>query len=416
MKRQDSNTGGPAQYPPKVLMLLTNAYDPDPRVRQAALALTDMGCSVRILAWDRDFKAPASECIEGVDVERVYLASKHGRGTAQLLFYALLYLKLFWRGLRTPFDAVHCHDLDTLPVGFLLGKLKRTTVVYDAHESFPDMIAGNVHPAVCRALTWLETVLIRRTDLLITVGEKLRAQFAGRGAKRSVVVGNWKRLADFERTDEQKAAVRRRLGIPDDALAVACITNLLPDRKLQELMDAVDGSPGVYAIVGGEGVLRREIEERAARNPRILYVGFVKGSDIPDYTCAADVIYYGFDERNGNARYSAPNKLFEALAAGRPLITGDFGEIAEVVREARCGVVLPAYTPVEIRKAFAQMQDLPSWRAAAERAQRYGRTTMNWQKAEEILCREYSLLLGRSLGTAAATPGDRHACASTTEG
>ena len=43
-----------------VLMLLTNAYDPDPRVRQEALALIGMGCRVRLLAWDRDLKAPAT--------------------------------------------------------------------------------------------------------------------------------------------------------------------------------------------------------------------------------------------------------------------------------------------------------------------------------------------------------------------
>ena len=40
-------------------MLLTNAYDPDPRVRQEALALIGMGCRVKILAWDRDLKSPA---------------------------------------------------------------------------------------------------------------------------------------------------------------------------------------------------------------------------------------------------------------------------------------------------------------------------------------------------------------------
>jgi len=52
-------------------------------------------------------------------------------------------------------------------------------------------------------------------------------------------------------------------------------------------------------------------------------------------------VYYGFDPNNPNARFSAPNKLFEALAAGKPLVTGDFGEIGEVVRESECGVILP---------------------------------------------------------------------------
>ena len=147
--------------PATVLMLLTNVYDPDPRVRQEALALIRMGCRVRLLAWDRDCKAPGSERMEGVDVDRVFLTSEHGRGTTQLFFYALLYLKMLWRGLRTRFDVVHCHDLDTLPLGFVLGKLKRKPIVYDAHESFPDMLEGSVHPLVQRGLVRLENFLIR---------------------------------------------------------------------------------------------------------------------------------------------------------------------------------------------------------------------------------------------------------------
>src|SRR5262245_60730858 len=127
-----------------VLMLLTNAYDPDPRVRQEALSLIGMGCRVHILAWDRDMRAAAFESVEGVEVERVFLRSTHGRGATQIIFYIWLYLKMLWRGWRVDFDAVHCHDLDTLPLGFILGKLRRKPIVYDAHESFPDMLEGNV--------------------------------------------------------------------------------------------------------------------------------------------------------------------------------------------------------------------------------------------------------------------------------
>jgi glycosyltransferase involved in cell wall biosynthesis len=383
--------------PKAVLMLLTNAYDPDPRVRQEALALMGMGCRVRLLAWDRDLKAAAKESMEGVEVERVHQRSSHGRGTAQIFFYARLYLTMLRRGVATPFDVVHCHDLDTLPLGFLLGKLKRKPVVYDAHESFPDMLEGNVHSRVRLGLTWLENFFIRRVDLLITVGEKLRRHFAERGARHSVVVGNWKRLGEFSRTDEQNQQVRRRLGIPDGTLAVVCITQLLKDRKIEELLEAAAACPQVYVILGGKGILHQQVLEAAKANPRILYVGFVSGTQIADYTCAADVVYYGFDPENPNARFSAPNKLYEALAAGRPLITGDFGEIADVVREARCGIVLPKYSVEEICRAFALLSDGEVRKDQAHRARECGCAAMNWEKGEEVLYREYSNLIPGAL-------------------
>ena len=379
-------------HPKTILMLLTNAYDPDQRVRQEALALIGMGCRVRLLAWDRDRKAPAAECMEGVEVERVFLTSTHGRGATQIFFYACLYLKMLWRGMRTSFDVVHCHDLDTLPLGFLLGKLKRKPIVYDAHESFPDMLEGSVPRAMQRALVGLENFFIRRIDLLITVGEKLRRYFAERGARRSVVVGNWKRLSDFSRTGQQNLVVRRQLGIPDGAMAIVCITQLLKDRKIEELLAAIEDRPDVYVILGGKGILKDWIVQSAADNPRIRFVGFVSGKQIADYTCAADVVYYGFDPQNPNARFSAPNKLYEALAAGRPLITGDFGEIADVVREADCGIVVPDYSAEEINRALVALEDTELRRLMSTNARCFGRASMNWAKGEETLRQEYGAM------------------------
>lgn len=394
-----------ARKPPcTVLMLLTNSYDPDPRVRQEALALIRMGCRVKLLAWDRDLKSPAFECMEGVEVERVFLSSKHGRGNAQVFFYAWLYLRMFWKARRSAFDVVHCHDLDTLPLGFAVGKLKRKPIVYDAHESFPDMLEGSVHPLVRRALVRLENFFIRRIDLLITVGEKLRQHFAQRGACHSTVVGNWKRLEEFARTNAQNLEVRRRLNIPEGALTVVCITQLLKDRKIEELLDAVDECPGVYAILGGKGVLERYVAERAARNPRIKYAGLVSAAEIPAYTCAGDVVYYGFDPHNPNARFSAPNKLFEALAAGRATITGDFGEIADVVRQAACGIVLPEYSVKTIQDALITLRDAQLRNAMARNAKRFGEAAMNWRTGEEILRREYSALLRKRLSGPVPAP------------
>lgn len=378
-------------------MLLTNAYDPDPRVRQEALALLAMGCRVRLLAWDRDLKSKPAQTIEGVEVERVFLASAHGRGPTQIFFYAWLYLKMLWRGYRIDFDAVHCHDLDTLPLGFVLGKLKRKPIVYDAHESFPDMLAGSVPPAMQAGLQRLENFLIRRIDLLITVGEKLRQHFADRGARHSVVVGNWKRVAEFTRTAAENREVRRRVGIPEGALVVVCITQLLKDRKIEELLAALEECPDVYLVLGGKGILEEMVQRAAAVNPRIRYIGFVSGSEIADYTCAGDIVYYGFDPANRNARFSSPNKLYEALAAGRPLLTGDFGEIADVVRKASCGVVLREYSKAEIRQALTALADPATRSRMAASAANFGRTFLNWEKGEEILYREYSAMLPGAL-------------------
>jgi glycosyltransferase involved in cell wall biosynthesis len=239
----------------------------------------------------------------------------------------------------------------------------------------------------------LENFVIRRIDLLITVGEKLRRHFEKRGARHCVVVGNWKRVDDFSRSELQNLEVRRRLEIPADALVVVCITQLLKDRKIEELLQAADECPNVYLVLGGKGALEELVKRSAAVNPRIRFVGFVSGKQIADYTCASNVVYYGFDPENPNAQFSAPNKLYEALCAGRPLITGDFGEIADVVRKAECGIILPQYSAEEISKAFAILEGRDVRNAMAANAERHGKAYLNWNKGEEILYREYSVFL-----------------------
>jgi glycosyltransferase involved in cell wall biosynthesis len=384
-----------------VLMLLTNTYDPDPRVRQEALTLLAMGCRVRLLAWDRDCKSPETERMEGVEVERVRLASRHGRGTTQVFFYLALYFRLFWRGLKIPFDVVHCHDLDTLPIGFIIGKLKRKPIIYDSHENFLGMLTGSIHPAVRRGLQVFETFLIRRVDLLITVGEKLRQSFVERGARRTAVVGNWKALQEYERTAEQNQQLRKRLGIPRDAVVVTCITQLLKNRMIEELVEAAKPYPDIYVILAGKGSLEPEVEKWAAECSRILYAGFIHASAVPDYTCASDVIYCGFDPTNPNARYAAPNKLFEALAAGKPIISPDIGEIGDLIRQGKCGVVLPDCSVSSIQQALEQMLN-PELRADWTRnARNLGRMEMNWKRGQEVLLEEYSRLRPELKGLAA---------------
>lgn len=376
--------------PPAVLMLLTNAYDPDPRVRQEALGLIRMGCRVRLLAWDRDSNAQRRVYQEGVEVERIFVRSAHGRGTTQLVFYALLYLKMLWRGIRISFDVIHCHDLDTLPLGFVLGKLKRKPIVYDAHESFVDMLHGNVHPRVCRALMAVEDFLIRRIDLLITVGERLRQSFAARGAHRSVVVGNWKDLTEYARTEEQNQAIRRNLRIPSDAVIICCITQLLKNRMIAELLEAVQPYADIYVMIAGKGALEPLAQQRAAESARVIYLGFIHASEVAAYTCASDVIYCGFDPAMPNFRFAAPNKLFEALAAGKPLIAPDLGEIGDVIRRGDCGIVLPDCSVTAIRQAIDSMRN-PALRSTwARNSQRLGRTEMNWNKGQQVLFEEYS--------------------------
>jgi glycosyltransferase involved in cell wall biosynthesis len=161
-------------------------------------------------------------------------------------------------------------------------------------------------------------------------------------------------------------------------------------------LEAASQRPNVHVVVGGSGPGAATAQQYAAQHSNIRYLGFVQQRDVPRYTAACDVVYYGFDVTSPNAQYSAPNKLFEALAAGRPLLTAQFGEIGRIVSETGCGVILHDYSVAEILRGLDSCQDPALMEVMKTRAAQAGQL-YNWDRARQVLLAAYSELIPRQM-------------------
>ncbi|MBU1342495.1 MAG: glycosyltransferase family 4 protein [Proteobacteria bacterium] len=374
----------------KILMLLSNAFDPDPRVQREAVALASNGYEVHILCWDRDLKAAEYEVLDDINIHRVYVQSTHGRGATQIAFLGLFWIKAFVKGLSKQFDYVHAHDFDTLPLGYALSKIKKAKLIYDSHESYVDMLYS--HPVWLKKLIFsMENFFLKRVDLLITVGEKLRNHFEKRGAKNNCVVGNWQDPEKFIFTKDLVASEREKIGISKNQKVISFIANLGIERQVLQLVEAVKQTPDIFLIIGGNGACRQLVETAAKECRNIHYLGYVKPHKIPMYTACSDIVFYGFDPHNPNARFSAPNKLFEGLAAGKIILTCDFGEIGKIVKETQCGIILDSYSVKDLKKAFNRLlsENSQEW---CQNSLNAGKHRYNLAKAISILCIRYNQL------------------------
>lgn len=381
----------------RVLMLLTNAFDPDPRVASEARTLDEAGCDVTVLAWDRDVRRPRCEQAEGVTVERIAVRSTHARGLSQLWYLARYWLTACRWAWSRRFDAVHCHDLDTLPAGWLLGLIKRVPVVYDAHEVYTDMMRGHLPPFIVHVLAALERLLVGRCAGLITAGDLQADELHRRWRGRPTCVGNYKRLEDFHLPDGLARRRREQLGFGPDVLLVSYVANLGRDRLISPLIEAVAGDRRFGLILGGDGSQRSLAEQAAKRYDNICYLGRVPPEQVPLLTLCSDVVYYALKPATLAMAYAPPNKLYEALAAGRALLAGDFGEIARVVRRYQCGVLMRTVTAREVAEGLGILTDRQALRRMQTNAARAAREQYNWRQAADALLGVYETVLGHVL-------------------
>ncbi len=322
------------------------------------------GHQVTVICWDRHGALPGHEIRDGITIVRVQNV-KASFGTGWRLS---VQIPRFWRqavrlAIDVEPDVVHCHDLDTLYAGWQIKKRLGCLLIYDAHEHYPAMVSLSLPAAFVRALTLWERWLTRRVDATITASTVLRDEFAGRGLSPVVTLGNYHDTAPYDAVTETEARnLRARLGVAPDDVLVAYIGGFSPNRMLLPMIEAADSLPHVRFHIWGDGAQRAAIEQAAARRPNVSYHGWLAPSELPCHFKAADVIFYCLRLDYPGAIYNAPNTLSCAMAAGRPVVATEVGDLGRMVRAADCGVLSGAAPPRAIAAATAQLPD-PAARA-----------------------------------------------------
>lgn len=338
-------------------MLRSNPYRPDPRVARAAHALVRAGYRVTLICWDRRAELPARERAAGIEIMRVHrVRSGYAVGWRQLR-----HVPVFWReavrmALPLAPHIVHCHDLDTLPAGWVLKRRLGCALVYDAHEHYPAVLSLYLPRVLVRALALIENLLLPRVDAAITASTVLGEEFRRRGVEPVVAVGNYADLGRFEGLgDVEVESARADLGVSAARLLVGYIGGFTRDRLLRPFLDAADLLPDVQFHLWGDGPQRWVVEEAAAARANVRYHGWLPDAAVPLHFRALDVVYYGLRTDYVGAPYAAPNALGLAMAAGRPIVASAIGDLARVVAATQCGLLLEDSTPEAIAAAVRRL-------------------------------------------------------------
>jgi glycosyltransferase involved in cell wall biosynthesis len=310
-------------------------------------------------------------------------------------------------------DVHHGHDLTGLEAAGRARDRVGGAIVYDSHEIFLESGSNADRPWFLKAgLARSERRWTRSAAALVTVNRSL-AEELGRRLRpaRVVVVHNCP--ARWDPPVPMIDRLRLAVGVGEGTPIAMYHGAFSAYRGLEQLADALlrPGLERVHAAYLGYGS-RRTMLERLAADPRFggrLHVlTAVPPTELLDWVTNADVDVMAIQPSTLNHRLSTPNKLFESLAAGVPVVVSDFAEMRAIVLDGAGGPLGIACDPTDVDAiAGAILTVVDASDAERERlrarCRQAARERWNWESEVEGLIGLYGDLAA-SIGPAAAGP------------
>lgn len=319
-----------------------------------------------------------------------------------------------------PADIWHAHDLSGLPAARAARRQHGGDLVYDAHEVFLEAGDNANRPAWARAaLRRFEARAIREAAAVITVNAGVAVELRRIATPRRLIVVHNAPPAPSKpsaeagmQADRQLESrpnlLREALGLPADTPVVLYHGGFTPDRGLPELIAAMRtaGLESAHLTLMGSGSLRADLLRRSAEpgvTGRVHLLPPVPPDALLAWVASADVGAMPNQPRTVNERLSTPNKLFECLAAGTPVVSSDFPERRRIVVEDPDGPLGALCDPTDadsIGAALRSILDLAPAASADLRARCLlaARERWNWEHESAGLLALYADLARDATG------------------
>jgi glycosyltransferase involved in cell wall biosynthesis len=414
----------------RVAMILFGDITYDSRVQREASALAGAGHAVTIFCLDG---APQTAGVvgDGVTIQVVTIGGRRGvphgsspflaRGGIGRIVARVSWLVAYVRNIvrwgrairRTggTFDVWHAHDF----TGLLAARVARPSgagLVYDLHDLHLETDTGERLPGpMRRLLRWYERRLIRSADLVVTVNHGLAAYLEHHYQPRKLaIVHNC--VPRWTAPEPPPSHIRNALGIGED-VPIVLYHGLLDDGRGIDTLVAAMREPGlerVHLVLLGFGPRRESLLEQSRIPPlagRMHLLPAVPPAELLPWVASADVGVVPNEPRNLNDRLSTPNKLFESIGAGLPVVSSDFAERRRIIADdpaGPLGAVCDPTDPAALGRAIRSIVGLdgPARRALKARCVVAARDRWNWETEAGVLVDAY-----RAIATARSHQGRR---------
>ena len=325
----------------------------------------------------------------GLEILRVGGEGGKGGGSLRKAFRTIGWYRAVRRALAgRRIDLVNCHAVTLLPLCAEIAARHGARLIYDTHELETETYYSR--GARKAALKLVERSLIRRVHHTFVVGPRIAEWYRREYGIEPTVVRN---MPVRKPLPEGGGGMRGRLGIPAGEPVFLYLGKIASGRGIEKSVEIFAKAPGRHLVFMGDGQMVPSVIEAARRHPNIHYHPPVPSKQVTAEAMAADVGIFLSARTCLSYEYSCPNKFFEYLQAGLPvMVTDNFIEQADIIRAHGAGWVV-SQDPAEAARLITSLEP-GGIRDAAARAKECA-VNYHWEIDRKVLVDAYRGFLGR---------------------
>ena len=369
----------------RIVLIRSNPVRPYPRLEKMVSTLIKVGYKAHVLAWDREATYLAKEemlrvSTGEVPITRFGIKAEFSAGSKtiiSLLRFQLCILAWLVKH-KNEYDVIHAYDFDTGFIGSLCARMLNKKLVYDIPDYYVDGhgLRGTIIGA------WIqkkENAIIDYADATIICTEKRRNQIKGTNPKRLAVIHNTPQKEQLSEIIDEN-----RFVFDNSKLRIGYVGIFGRTRFLDKIAEFVMRREDCEFHVGGYGQsMEKYFEDCSNLCPRIKYYGKLQYNETLYVESKCDIICAVYDPSIPNHDYAAPNKFYEALMIGKPIIMAKNTGVDEIVADNDIGIVIN-YDAESFEKAIDEfIKRKEDWKEMGERARFIYETQFSWNVMEK---------------------------------
>lgn len=335
------------------------------------------GWSVSLLVND----GKGREVVNGVEIEDIKLQFK-----SRILRIMLAPIKMLFTALSKKADVYHFHDPELIPVGLVL-RLLRKKVIYDAHEDVPRQILTKtwipiyLRRVVSSIFELLEDFSVKRFSHVFTATDFITKRFSQK-IDGVTTINNYPLLSEFISVDRAKVEQK----------SICYIGGITRIRGIKELVKALEYVGDVKLYLAGifeSDKLKQEITTLEGWK-KVEFLGFANRKSVCDVFSKSRVGILPFLPVP-NHIHSSPNKMFEYMSAGLPIIATNFEYWVEIVEKNRVGVCAMSECPEKLAEKISFLLNNESLaNELGKNGKKLVDNAFNWNVEEKKMLSVYS--------------------------